>query len=66
MKDAALQRSVARDSGGVSQIKVAFSFFSFLFGVGKGGGGGGKTLERNIMAYHKKVSHYTTFTLMIA
>ena len=39
-------------------------------GVARGGGGGagggvGELLERNIMVYHKKVSDYTTFTLMI-
>ena len=28
-------------------------------------GGEGQTLERNIMLYHKKVSDYTIFTLMI-
>ena len=49
---AALQRSVARDFGGVSQIRLHFLFL-------------GKTLERNIMVYHKKVSDHTTFTLMI-
>ena len=47
---AALQRSAAKDFAGVSQIRLHFLFF-------------GKTLERNIMVYDKKVSHYTSFTL---
>ena len=46
---AALQRSVAQDFGGVSQIRLNFLFFLFFWG---------KTLERNIMVYHKKVSHF--------
>ena len=52
-KTAALQRSVARGFGGVSQIMLLFFFFFY------------KTLESNIMVYHKEVSDYTTFTLMI-
>ena len=46
-------KCVARDFGGASQIRLHFLFFF------------GKTLERNITVYHKKVSDYTTFTLVI-
>ena len=52
------QRSVAWDFGGVSQIKpnnAAFILFSFFC----------QTLESNTMVYHKKVSNYRTFTLII-
>ena len=63
-KTADLQRSVARDFAGVGQIRLYF-LFSFFGGRGFEEGGGRKTLERNIMVYHKKVSHYTTFILTI-
>ena len=49
---AALQRRVAREFVGISQISLLFSY--------------DKTLENSIMIYHKKVSDYTTFTLIIA
>ena len=39
-------------------------FLSFFF-LGGRGGGGGKTLEKNILIYHTKVTDYTTFTLTI-
>ena len=55
---ATLQRSVTRDFGGVSQIRLHFLFW----------GEGGRVKhwkQRNIMVYRKKVSHCTTFTLMI-
>ena len=50
-KIAALQRSVARDFGEISQIRL--QFFS------------DKTLESNIKVYHKKFPDYAPFSVMI-
>ena len=50
-KIAALQRSVARDFGEISQIRL--QFFS------------DKTLESNIKVYHKKAPDYAPFSVMI-
>ena len=61
IKTAALQGIVAPDFGGVRQIGLYFLFFWKV----AGGVEEGKTLERNIMVYPKKVSDYTTFTLII-